>query len=1259
MTIKCPKCHRENPHDSKFCGECGTPLKPSKKASVTKTFQSPLSGRKKNTVIAGKYKIIEQIGEGGMGVVYKAKDTRLERTVALKFLPPELTRDKEAKQRFLQEARAAAALDHPNICTVYEVDETDGQTFISMSYIQGQNLKDKLKEGPLDIDKAKDITLQVAEGLKEAHEKGIIHRDIKPANIMLTEKGRAKITDFGLAKLSWGVDLTKTSTVMGTAAYMSPEQARGDKVDHRTDIWSLGAMFYEMLSGKAPFQRDHEQALIFAVINDKPTPLSLLRSDIPSHIENVIEKAMAKKADQRYQKVGDFIQDLMQSQVDSPSKSEKSIAVLPFVNMSADVEQEYFCDGMAEEIINALTQIENLKVIARTSVFMFKGKNEDIREIGRKLAVKHILEGSVRKAGNKIRITAQLIKVDDGSHLWSEKYDRQMEEIFNIQDNIALAIVENLKVKLMGEERKALLEHPTTNEYAYQLYLQGRFYWNRMTLNDLENAVTCFNKAIESDPDFALAHFGLADTYWVLHQMVPLPAREAMPKAKEAALKALELDSTLAEAFAMVGMILYAYEWNWPEAEAYFEKANKINPRSGPVKMYYSSLLQLTERKSEAIQMMEETLETDPYSLVFLLNVATRLYCAKQYEESIQKAEYILGIEPNFSLAYGLIGRSYICMGLYDKAAKTLEKANELTGGRTESLSTLGYVYAKQGKKREAENILSRLDKESHKRYVPAFFYTYIYNGLGDTDKTFEFLNKAVQERDPLVAWWIRDELFSNLRNDRRYADIIRTVGQAFLEPELMNQFPKEQPKPSIIVLPFEDISPDKDNEYFSDGLTEEIITDLSHIHDLLVISCSSAMTFKGSKKIVRDIAGEANVRYVLEGSVRKAGNNLRITAQLIDAGKDVHLWAEKYSGTLDDVFDIQEKVSLAIAEALKIQLTPVEKHEIDDHPLTDMKAYDCYLRAKQEYLHYKEESLETAIALIQEGLQSVGENALLYSLLGQVYWTFVNVGIRLDAVWLDRAEACVKKIFALDKGSAQGYFLQGLIDYKRGDTQVSVRHTKLALEKDPAHSDAIDHLLWMYADAGRTEQSESYIKRILEIDPFTPHNHWVIGWTRVTQGNFAAGLPYFEKTYTMDPGNPIWRLLYAHQLYLNGKMKEGDAVVNTMDRETPGEMLTSMALLFRHAFRGDKKKALSHITDDMLLFGRWDELIAWMLAQAYALLEEKEEALLWLDHAADRGFINYPFFNEIDPCLENIRGEARFKKLMKRVKKEWENFEV
>jgi len=508
MTIKCPKCNTDNPDSQKFCGECGALLESAKDISVTKTLKTSAPSK----TIAGKYQLLEKLGEGGMGIVYKARDTRLDRTVALKFLPPELTRDEEAKERFIQEAKAAAALNHPQICTIYEIDEADKQTFISMEYIKGQSLKDKLESGPLDTDEAKDIAIQVAKGLREAHEKGIIHRDIKPANIMLTNKGQAKITDFGLAKLTWGVDLTKTSTIMGTVAYMSPEQAKGKEVDHRTDIWSLGAMLYETLTREKPFKRTHDQATLYAVLNESPEPIEKFRKGIPPELESVVLRCIEKFPDNRYRNMETVISDL--ESVATKFKSFPSIVVLPFTNMSADPEQEYFCDGLAEEIINALTKIKDLKVVARTSAFVFKGEKLDVREIGRRLNVGTVLEGSVRKSGNRLRITAQLINVADGYHLWSEKFDRNLEDVFAIQDEISEAIVENLKVKLLKGEREAVFKRYTENMEAYSLYLKGIYFLRMYTVDGFKKAIEFFQAALQKDPDYALAYAGLAEVFY-------------------------------------------------------------------------------------------------------------------------------------------------------------------------------------------------------------------------------------------------------------------------------------------------------------------------------------------------------------------------------------------------------------------------------------------------------------------------------------------------------------------------------------------------------------------------------------------------------------------------------------------------------------------------------------------------------------------------------------------------------------------------
>jgi len=1212
--------------------------------------------------IISHYRILEKIGEGGMGEVYLAEDTKLERKVALKFLSKHLTSDEESLERFKREARAAAKLNHQNIVTIHEINEHEGNTYIAMEYIEGENVREKLKikNAKLKISDVVNFATQICEGLQEAHNAGIIHRDIKPENILTDKNGRVKILDFGLARIKGTSKLTKEMVTTGTFAYMSPEQFQGVEVDHRTDIWSFGVVLFEMLTGELPFWGAYEASIMYAVLNEVPNEIRNLRKDVPKNLEKVIKKCLKKNREQRYKEIFEVLDDLRKPVTISITEEHiKSVAVLPFENMSVDAEQEYFCDGMTEEIINALTHIENLKVIARSSAFMFKGKHRDLREIGRKLGVEHLLEGSVRKSGNKLRITAQLIEADGGSHLWSEKFDREMEDIFNIQDEISLAIVDCLKIKLLGEEREALLKHSTTDEYAYNLYLQGRFFWNKLTLNDLKNAMSCFDKAIESDPDFALAYFGLADTYWMLHQVVPLTADDALPKTKDAAMRALEIDDTLEEAQALVGFLLFSYEWNWSEAEEYLKKAYSLNPRSGPVKMYYSAFLQYTGKKMESIKMMEETLETDPLSLVYNVNIGIRLFVSERYDDTIKKCEEILEIEQNFWPAYQYIGRSYINKLIYDKAEEALVKSNEIFGGVPETIPLLGYVYGKQGRITEAKEIINRLDEESDKIYIPAFYYSYIYNGLGDIDKTFEYFEKAIDERDPRIAWWIRDKLFTNLRNDRRYADVIRKLGMEFLEKELMEQFSSERQKPSIIVLPFDNMSPDPDQEYFSDGLTEEIITDLSQIHDLLVISRSSAMTFKGSVKKIKQIANEVNVRYVLEGSVRKAGNNLRITAQLIDANNDTHLWANKYNGTLEDVFDIQERVSQSIFQALKLKLTPEEKNRIGSHQIENLPAYECYLRAKHEYWKYTTESFDTALKLLNKGIELIGDNVLLLSSIGDVYYGYIDIGEKPES-YSKEAEAIAEKIFALEPDSSHAHRILGMLYFLK-DRKKANTHFKKALKANPNNPDLLVFYGWVLTLMwGKPIEASPLVERLLKIDPITPFNNLVKACWHIAQGQFDLALETIQKYVQIEPQSMLAKSSHAEGLGFTHSYDQAVEVCDKIIHDEPAHIFAFIFKFLKFAFLGEKEKALRLVEEDPRSKLIWEDAEkSREIAEGFSILGEKDKSLDWLENAINRGNINYPLFNEIDPHLENIRSEERFKKLMERVKKDWEDFEV
>ncbi|TET69815.1 MAG: hypothetical protein E3J56_09040, partial [Candidatus Aminicenantes bacterium] len=785
MSIKCPKCHHDNPDGTHFCGNCAAPLTPKKDipVSFTKTLQTPIREFTKGSTVAGKYKVIEELGRGGMGVVYKAEDTRLKRTVALKFLPPEFARDSEARERFVREAQAAAALDHPHICTIYEISEVEGQTFISMAYIKGQSLKEKIASDPLELEKAINVAIQVTEGLQEAHEKGIVHRDIKPANIMLTEKGQVKIMDFGLAKLSWGVDLTKTATIMGTVAYMSPEQAKGEKVDHRTDIWSFGAMLYEMLTGKLPFRSDKDQATIYAILHEEPQSTTELRKDIPENLDKIIEKCLKKSPQKRYKDVEAILNDLksvaMSIEAPSPSKviSEKkpSIAVLPFVNMSADPENEYFSDGLTEELINALTKVKELFVVARTSSFAFKGEKVDIREIGQRLNVDNLLEGSVRKVGNRVRITAQLVKVEDGYHLWSERYDRNMEDVFAIQDEITEKIMDKLMAAL-DVRRKPPEEHRPVNLEAFDLYLKGRYYWNKFSL---DKAITYYKQAIEKDSTYALAYAAVAEAYYMLSTGFDiLPSKEGMPKAREAAQKALEFDPTLAEAHASLGLIALSYDWDRKAAKKYFQKALELNPNSASAHQWIEFYWTYMEANlDKATTHLERGLELDPLNLFIKARLGFLSLFSRDLDRAFDQFKEIIDFEPNYALGHVGLMNVYWGKELYNEAFASGEKVLKLGPPAVAYIGGLGHIYAIGGKKDKAYEFLAELEERSQKGYVSSFWVAVIYIGLGEIDKAFEWLEKAYEERDSNLILVTIPWPFDPLRSDPRYKQLLIKMG--------------------------------------------------------------------------------------------------------------------------------------------------------------------------------------------------------------------------------------------------------------------------------------------------------------------------------------------------------------------------------------------------------------------------------------------------------------------------------------------------
>ena len=741
--------------------------------------------------IISHYKILQKLGEGGMGVVYKARDTKLDRIVALKFLPKHLLCDEEAQTRFAHEAKAASALNHPNISTIHEIDEAEGECFICMEYVEGKSLKELIKGGQIqewEIGKVVDVAIQIAEGLSKAHQKGIVHRDVKSDNIMLTHEDLVKIMDFGLAKLKGVTGLTKTGTTLGTMQYMSPEQAQGIEADERSDIFSFGVVLYEMITGQLPFKGEHEAALIYSIVNENPEPLATYKSNVPEKLQRLVGKAMEKNPEVRYQRVFDLGADLRELKREFEAKVTKtlaaetkplpSIAVLPFRDMSAQRDQEYFCEGIAEELINALVKLQGLRVVARTSAFQFKGKDQDIRKIGELLDVKTVLEGSIRKSGNKLRVTAQLINVSDGYHLWSEKFDRDMEDIFAIQDEISLAIVDELKVKLLGEEKEKIVKRNTHNLEAYDLYLKDRYHWNKRTPDALKKAMSHFEQVIDRDPNYALAYAGLADCYSMLAQVRVLPAREAFPKAKALASKALEIDEALSEAHTSLAFALSCFDWDWAGAEREFKRAIELNPNYATAHQWFAMTLLSLDRTSESIDEIRKALELDPLSLIINTAAAAVYGHAGREDKAMEQAEKILDMDPSFGFAHYIYADVNERRGKYGQAVEERLKADTFAGILSQQeVAALREAYASSGWTGYLLRRLEMMQPKAEQGQVLYYAMASLCARLDDTEKAIEWLEKAYQERDFSLSDLLIDDEFDKLRSDPRFVQLMNKMG--------------------------------------------------------------------------------------------------------------------------------------------------------------------------------------------------------------------------------------------------------------------------------------------------------------------------------------------------------------------------------------------------------------------------------------------------------------------------------------------------
>jgi len=798
-----------------------------------------------------------------MGEVYLAWDTKLDRKIALKILPVEVAENKDRLRRFEQEAKAASALNHPNIITIYEIEQIDSVNLIVTELIEGQTLRARMLSAALTLPVMLDVAIQTASALSAAHGSNIVHRDIKPENIMVRQDGIVKVLDFGLAKLTDGssgeavsteaptrpVVYTDPNVVMGTAFYMSPEQARGREVDSRTDIFSLGVVLYEMVTGRLPFEGSTTSEVLASVLSDKePQPLARYSREASPELERIVSKALHKDRERRYQTSKDLLLDLqnLKQQLEFESRLERSIppevrstsqlsptlsveplsttslssttttplrqrrwslaigsalliivgaiftynwyaarstnvinsvAVLPLINASNDANSEYLSDGITESIISNLSQLPQLKVMARSTVFHFKGKEVDPREVGRQLGVQAVMSGRLLRQGNHLIVRTELVNVGDGTQLWGAEYDRELSNVLSLQQDISREISEKLLLRLTGEEKKRLTGRDTTNEEAYEFYLRGRYFWNKRTADGLTNAIEQFQQAINRDPNYALGYVGLADSYSLLEEYAGVPSTETLPKARAAADRALAINDSLSEAHTASGVI-FLQMWRWTETAEEYNRAVNLNPNYPTAHHFLSIYFRIQGQLEDSLREIKRAQELDPLSSVIGQNVAEIFILKNDINSAIAQCQQIIELDPNFPGAHDELGFAYLKARRNEEALEEFQKTVALSGRAARYLGDLGYAFAVTGKRAEALSILKELEEKYERREAVGQYLAAVHTGLGDKSKAFAWLEKDAERRSgirlPFVKWWFA---FDDLRSDPRYADLLKSIG--------------------------------------------------------------------------------------------------------------------------------------------------------------------------------------------------------------------------------------------------------------------------------------------------------------------------------------------------------------------------------------------------------------------------------------------------------------------------------------------------
>ncbi len=1265
----------------------------------------------------GPYEIVSPLGAGGMGEVYRARDTRLDRDVAVKLLPDRLASDPAMSARFEREAKVVAALSHPNVLAVYDVGQHSGIAYVVTELLEGETLRQTLMDGALPTRKAIEVAVSVADGLAAAHARGIVHRDLKPENIFLTVDGVVKILDFGLARMEGGpqspadaahtptVTLnTSPGTILGTINYMSPEQIRAQRTDPRSDVFSFGCVLYEILTGDRAFQGETSADTMTAILREAPKNPRSSRRSIPPELERVIQRCLEKKPEARFQSSHDLAFTLRSILADSGSGTPRevlkpvrrtglvvglvgavivvggffvvrhelrknryeareaisSLAVLPLENVSRDPEQEYFVDGMTEALISDLAKIGGLKVISRTSVMRYKATTKSLPEIARELNVDAVVEGSVLRVGDRVRITAQLIHAATDKHLWAESYDRDLRDVLRLQSEVARTIAQEIKVTLTPQEHARMAEARPINPEAYQAYLKGRFYWNKRTPDGLQKAVEYFEQAVALDPAWPLGYAGLADAYLVMPNYAPVRPSEAIPKARAAAAKALEMDESLAEAHATMALIATTYDWNWPTAEREFQRALALSPNYATAHLWYALYFRNMGRHDEAIKEITKAQELDPLSLLIGVNVGLAHYFAGDLEQAETWLRKTLEFGPDFAFAHMYLARILFLQGRLAEAITEARQAVRLSNNDPYYAATLGYLGAKAGQADEARRILDELAARSTEAYVAPIHFALVHAGLDERDRMFEWLERAYQERDVLLTFTLPDPLLAPMRTDPRFAELVRRVGLPPLSP-MPSTTPLNPPLPrgdkggltagkiTLAVLPFANDSGDSELDYLSDGIAETLINGFSRIDGLNTVPRSTAFRHKADNADPIQVGRQLSATAILSGRVLKRADSLTIQAELTDVAEGRQLWGERYQRKFDDLVEIERDIAKEITDALRLRLTGEEKRMLSRGYSENAEAYRLYLQGRFWWSKRTKEGFDNALRLLDQAARLDPTFGLAHTGIADTYSLMPLYGFLTPKEAFTQARAAAEKALQLDNELAEAHTSMGMVRfYLQWDLKGGEQDFQRAMKLNPRYATTHQWYALNMGVQGRFSEAKSELRRAIELDPLMPIFTHNFAWISYWEHDWTEMLSIAKSGLEFAPEFP-WLQQSAGLALL--ELGRGDESLAHLRRAV--ELARSAS--FASSYLGYGLARTGHEQEARALLVEWLELTKTHyvppsdIAMMYVGLGEYEEAFQWLEKGYEVRD-TWMLFLGVLPHWEPLQSDPRFAALLRRV---------